>query len=528
MRFVIMLGETTQARGDMATTTAMSSKGKPIRRSSRINETVRLTVSGVDSYRGPYREQVSTTTVSAHGCKYDSKRDVFTNSRVTLEIGDGKQGSKPIAARGLVKYVVRPLDPSGYFQTAIELEDPGNIWGIASPPTDWLPFCEEILSGQPATASPKPVAAAKPELPAPPVHDEKRAGNGASHSGHSTQAAPSSSIATKTKSSVSSSASVEGDISKTNGHKSETLPETNSNGGRPVGQLMGELQREMEKTLVEAASAAVRERAAATLEEVRAELKDELRGEARRILAESASEQAGAWVEQSLKSLKQGMQEGARTLHQQWVKKIESDLQIAMAEMQERRRELDQNAASASASAAECFQKSIEVSRTEAVDRVVSRLKDQSAPVLEEAKATLSEVRREKEELAGAITSVAEKSMERLEETCTAAAKQFEMIIQERLDAANEQMDRAIKLATNVALQSLRASSEQQENEAKTRMQEALEGVTMPALSEWKEQAAEESRQFAENISKLSRDHLDSVSSAISDLAKGFANITRR
>ena len=59
-------------------------------------------------------------------------------------------------------------------------------------------------------------------------------------------------------------------------------------------------------------------------------------------------------------------------------------------------------------------------------------------------------------------------------------------------------------------------------------MQEALEGVTMPALSEWKEQAAEESRQFAENISKLSRDHLDSVSSAISDLAKGFANITRR
>src|SRR5277367_3962836 len=137
--FRLFLGKR-QGEGDMATTTAMSSKGKPIRRSSRLSESVRVTVSGVDSYRGPYREQVSTTTVSAHGCKYESKRDVFTNSRVTLEITDGKRG-KPVAARGLVKYVVRPLDPSGYFQTAIELEDPGNIWGIASPPTDWLPFC---------------------------------------------------------------------------------------------------------------------------------------------------------------------------------------------------------------------------------------------------------------------------------------------------------------------------------------------------------------------------------------------------
>jgi hypothetical protein len=276
----------------------------------------------------------------------------------------------------------------------------------------------------------------------------------------------------------------------------------------------------MEKTLVEAASAAVRERAATTLEEVRSELKNELREEARRILAESAHAQAGAWVEQSLKNLKQGMQEGARTLHQQWVKKIESDLQIAMAEMQERRREMDQNAETASVSAAERFQKSIEASRTEAVDRVVSRLKEQSAPVLAEATATLAEMRREKEELAGAIAFLVEKSTERLEENCTAAAKQFEMIIQERLDAASEQMDRTIKLGTNVALQNLRTSSEQHENEAKTRLQGALDDL--------KKQTAAASQQFAGEIANLSRDHLESVSGAISELAKGFASLTKR
>src|SRR5579864_7348254 len=107
---------------------------RPLRRSTRVNQAVPLTVMGVDSYRGPYREEVSTVSVSCHGCKYESKHDVLTNSWVMLELPTKNSGQQTVSARGLVKWVKRPQDTGGTYETAIELETPGNIWGIDTPP----------------------------------------------------------------------------------------------------------------------------------------------------------------------------------------------------------------------------------------------------------------------------------------------------------------------------------------------------------------------------------------------------------
>ena len=55
---------------------------------------------GVDSARGPYREQVCTTAVSYHGCKYESKYDVLNDAFVILEINNNNSNSTPVIARG--------------------------------------------------------------------------------------------------------------------------------------------------------------------------------------------------------------------------------------------------------------------------------------------------------------------------------------------------------------------------------------------------------------------------------------------
>src|SRR5580704_16321182 len=123
----------------MSNSPIVSSAHRPARRSTRLSEAVLMRVEGVDSYRGPYSEEVSTVSVSAHGCKYHSKNQVLTNALVILEMKNDKPDAKPVSARGPVKWVTRLH--GGLFETANELEDSGNNWGISTPPKDWLPFC---------------------------------------------------------------------------------------------------------------------------------------------------------------------------------------------------------------------------------------------------------------------------------------------------------------------------------------------------------------------------------------------------
>src|ERR1700733_2474278 len=137
----------------MSNSSAASDLARPLRRSTRINKSVPITVMGVDSYRGPYREDVSTGAVSCHACRYESKHDVLPSSWVMLEWPLREKEGETVSARGLVKWVKRPQDTSGTYETAIELEDPGNIWGIDTPPQDWVTFCESRLDLAPAPKS---------------------------------------------------------------------------------------------------------------------------------------------------------------------------------------------------------------------------------------------------------------------------------------------------------------------------------------------------------------------------------------
>jgi hypothetical protein len=110
------------------------------RRSSRIVQAVPLIVSGVDALGRPFQERTSSLIINCHGCRYQSKHYVLKNMWVTLEIPHAEAGQPPRQVRGRVAWIQRPRTVRQLFQVALELELPGNVWGIGFPPEDWGNF----------------------------------------------------------------------------------------------------------------------------------------------------------------------------------------------------------------------------------------------------------------------------------------------------------------------------------------------------------------------------------------------------
>lgn len=128
-------GESVSGTGVASATTELRK-----RRSTRIVQAVPLTVAGVDALGRPFSERTSTLIINCHGCRYQSKHYVLKNMWVTLEVPHPETGQPPRTVRGRVAWIQRPRTVRQLFQVALELEFPGNTWGIAFPPEDWFAF----------------------------------------------------------------------------------------------------------------------------------------------------------------------------------------------------------------------------------------------------------------------------------------------------------------------------------------------------------------------------------------------------
>jgi hypothetical protein len=126
--------------GVVANSAQLETRESPKRRSSRIVQAVPLSVTGVDALGRPFVEHTSTLVVSCHGCRYPSKHYVLKNMWVTLEVPRPEVDSSPRHVRGRVSWVQRPVGVRELFQVGVELEIPGNLWGVAFSPPDWIPF----------------------------------------------------------------------------------------------------------------------------------------------------------------------------------------------------------------------------------------------------------------------------------------------------------------------------------------------------------------------------------------------------
>jgi hypothetical protein len=127
-----------------------------IRRSTRLPLEVPVLVTSLNP-AVTFSEQCNTTLVNAHGCGLIVPRELAHGIQVRLEIVSAKRHTTARVAE------VVPLggDPETWL-VGLELEVPGNFWGIEYAPTDWR--IEETPS--PAIEQPRldqePSAAAKP------------------------------------------------------------------------------------------------------------------------------------------------------------------------------------------------------------------------------------------------------------------------------------------------------------------------------------------------------------------------------
>ena len=131
--------ETTEMVSESAANTSTELRK---RRSTRIVQAVPLVVTGVDALGRPFVERTSSLIINCHGCRYQSKHYVLKNMWVTMEIPHPEAGQPPRTVRGRVAWIQRPRTVRQLFQVALELEVPGNVWGIAFPPEDWFVFSE--------------------------------------------------------------------------------------------------------------------------------------------------------------------------------------------------------------------------------------------------------------------------------------------------------------------------------------------------------------------------------------------------
>ena len=84
----------------------------------------------------PFEERTTTLAYSSHGCRYTSTHHLPRNSWVTLELpASATGGASSNSLRARVAWVQRPHSIRDFFQIAVELESPANVWKNRPAPT---------------------------------------------------------------------------------------------------------------------------------------------------------------------------------------------------------------------------------------------------------------------------------------------------------------------------------------------------------------------------------------------------------
>jgi len=114
------------------------SVGEDARRSTRIERSVPLIVFGQNRMGEPFVERTVSTSLNLHGCRYPSRHDYGVGSWITLQVVGLNVEPKPPAVRARVRSVHTSQSSRELQQVGVELESPGNVWGIVTPPNDWM------------------------------------------------------------------------------------------------------------------------------------------------------------------------------------------------------------------------------------------------------------------------------------------------------------------------------------------------------------------------------------------------------
>ena len=440
----------------MSPTTPNSAAELSKRRSTRIVQAVPLVVTGVDALGRPFQERTSTLIINCHGCRYQSKHYVLKNMWVTLEIPHPETGHPARMVRGRVAWIQRPRTVRQLFQVALELDLPGNVWGIAFPPDDWFPFPDSAGTAAAAPALP-PTAEALPR-------------EEAAASAEAEQAAS------------------ELPMDNLRVFPTPTGTDVSLQLERQMSRLLAEAKQQMQAAAQDAARHAVAEQTRASMQEWQAQFA-------------AAREELSAEIIRTSEALQQETEARARAAQGAAAEALQADLPGRLApQFEQLSRELTENLRRESAA-----QKNTQDQRAESLAELLRgacRNAEESAEKLrstasqsealvaaraELAGRTLEEAARRLEQTSTqereALARSAEDLRQQLSATFSAAEASWQERLASRLDAAHAQLQRTLGESVKAAAQQSAHTLEKQTSAAHSRLQEET-GRQMATLGE--------------------------------------------
>jgi hypothetical protein len=434
------------------------------RRSTRIDKAMPIVVHGVGALREPYDEQVSTLSISCHGCTYLSRNEVIQGDAVFLDVKPANDAGK-CSTRARVKWVQKVPAKDKSFQVAVELEVAGNIWGIVAPPSDWFPA--KLLETIESTGAGRELRViSRKEQQIEPAH------------------AAVMEVSSRPERTGTALASAQ-----------------------PITQLMVGVGEQIQAMAAEAAAAALVREKSRILDEFRSQLRDE----AVKTLQSAISASKEVIGRQALKELSESHEAEARTNYAAWTKKIERDMESARQHILSQVKEVSRSIDGMALSTVERVQRNMETTRGEAVERFVSRLRDQINPMLEVAKDSL-------QRLGGAENALRKESQAIFAEL----ENQLALSTNASLAKAHEELETNTAAAlsrSNESLQQLYQSFEQAVRDNATSLIASAEGQMTEML---RGKAADLSREFSAGLEVYTRNYLETIGKSISEIPQNI------
>lgn len=463
------------------------------RRSTRIAQSVPITVMGVDALGQAFKERTSTVSVNCHGCKYQSRHYVPKSAQVTIEIPRGEADAPPRVVEGRVAWVQRPRTVRELFQIGIEFTIPGNVWGIAFPPTDWfpLPGDAEQQAEIPLPAASAP-AAKKEETPAAAL--DSAAVKKSEPAKHAEVQAPPPADSNKVR------------VLPTPAHPHETM-----SAARQMARLLAEAKQHLRRTMDTNAAEAVAKEVRTAREQVELHLRTTVNDAVENSVAKVAEKS----VETAVKS---AVEKSLHTLVEQATQQVVQNALVAFekarAASAPKPEEMDASVraavervvqTSAAKLAEETIQQSVQHSVEQAVKQATANLPIQAASAAVPAEETLRQLdeaaqsrfekwRNEIEQTASELRS---KSLEEISQASASASQKWRDQFNAALAGASGQMNEKLHQLSQAAT----ARAEEEISARGASLQNLLNDAALEAQKNLDALAAglEEKRQRAES-----------------------------
>jgi len=383
---------------------------------------------------------------------------------VVLDSGAGSAGHSGFPSRARVKSIQR-LNTLNYptYNVGVEFEIAGNIWGILSPPADWFPR----QSGNPAESTShgrelRLIARTEPQIALA-----------------RTEAATPVPVLKKSETAAVLSPWFE--------------------------NLMNGLSNQVQMAVSEIAAATLANERKRLLDEFRFQIQNEATGTIEHVIATSRDELA----RRGLTVLNEGAEAIVKNSQGSLVAAIERYTENARQNMMTQRNELSQYLDTMATGTVERVERNLETSRTKATERFVVRLRDQIAPVMEEARADL-------QKLVASQTVFKEESLTIYRQV----TEQLESDANARLLQTHEQLEKKSTSVVNECNEKMLELSQVFERIARDSAQNMIASATDEGNKNLEERAAEITGHFTGQLEGHVRSYLEFIGESIKEFPR--------